>query len=197
MIDIDGKIVSLDVFEVMFACDYEQCKGICCVEGDSGAPLEAGEADMLRKYLPNVEHLLSPRALEVIKEQGVSYLDEDGDEVTSIVDGKDCVFTTYDEKGNCLCAYEKMYYDGEIDWIKPISCQLYPIRLTKYKDFTAVNYHKWSVCKCALKRGKREGKYVYQFLKAPLIRAFGEEWYQHLEEAAELLRSEAGGTLED
>lgn len=193
MIDIDGKIVSRDIFEVMFACDYQQCKGICCVEGDSGAPLEEGEADMLRKYLPEVRHLLSPRALEVIEAQGVSYIDEEGDEVTSIVDGKDCVFTTYDEEGNCLCAYEKMYYEGKIDWIKPISCQLYPIRLTKYKDFTAVNYHKWSVCKCALKRGRREGIYVYQFLRQPLIRAFGEDWYEQLEEVAKLLKAEMQG----
>ncbi|MDO4691396.1 MAG: DUF3109 family protein [Porphyromonadaceae bacterium] len=190
MIEIGDKIVSMDVFEVLFACDYEQCKGICCVEGDSGAPLEPGEAEMLRKYLPEVEHLLSPRAREVIAQQGVSYIDEEGDEVTSIVGGKDCVFTTYDERGNCLCAYEKMYYEGKIDWIKPISCQLYPIRLTKYKDFTAVNYHKWSVCKCALKRGRREGMPVYQFLKGPLVRAFGQEWYEQLEEAARLLREE-------
>lgn len=190
MIEIGDKIVSMDVFEVLFACDYEQCKGICCVEGDSGAPLEPGEAEMLRKYLPEVEHLLSSRAREVIAQQGVSYIDEEGDEVTSIVGGKDCVFTTYDERGNCLCAYEKMYYEGKIDWIKPISCQLYPIRLTKYKDFTAVNYHKWSVCKCALKRGRKEGMPVYQFLKGPLIRAFGQEWYDQLEEAARLLKEE-------
>lgn len=190
MIEIGDKIVSMDVFEVLFACDYEQCKGICCVEGDSGAPLEPGEAEMLRKYLPEVEHLLSPRAREVIAQQGVSYIDEEGDEVTSIVGGKDCVFTTYDERGNCLCAYEKMYYEGKIDWIKPISCQLYPIRLTKYKDFTAVNYHKWSVCKCALKRGRKEGMPVYQFLKGPLVRAFGQEWYDQLEEAARLLKEE-------
>lgn len=190
MIEIGDKIVSMDVFEVLFACDYEQCKGICCVEGDSGAPLEPGEAEMLRKYLPEVEHLLSSRAREVIAQQGVSYIDEEGDEVTSIVGGKDCVFTTYDERGNCLCAYEKMYYEGKIDWIKPISCQLYPIRLTKYKDFTAVNYHKWSVCKCALKRGRKEGIPVYQFLKGPLIRAFGQEWYDQLEEAARLLKEE-------
>lgn len=190
MIEIGDKIVSMDVFEVLFACDYEQCKGICCVEGDSGAPLEPGEAEMLRKYLPEVEHLLSSRAREVIAQQGVSYIDEEGDEVTSIVGGKDCVFTTYDERGNCLCAYEKVYYEGKIDWIKPISCQLYPIRLTKYKDFTAVNYHKWSVCKCALKRGRKEGMPVYQFLKGPLIRAFGQEWYDQLEEAARLLKEE-------
>lgn len=190
MIEIGDKIVSMDVFEVLFACDYEQCKGICCVEGDSGAPLEPGEAEMLRKYLPEVEHLLSSRAREVIAQQGVSYIDEEGDEVTSIVGGKDCVFTTYDERGNCLCAYEKMYYEGKIDWIKPISCQLYPIRLTKYKDFTAVNYHKWNVCKCALKRGRKEGIPVYQFLKGPLVRAFGQKWYDQLEEAARLLKEE-------
>lgn len=190
MVEIEGKIVSMDVFDTLFVCDYEHCKGICCVEGDSGAPLAKGEADMLRKYLPAVEHLLSPQAKEVIAQQGVSYIDEEGDEVTSIVGGKDCVFTTYDEQGGCQCAYEKMYYAGATDWIKPISCQLYPIRLTEYKDFTAVNYHKWSVCKCALKRGKREGVAVYQFLKAPLIRAFGEEWYGHLEEVARLLKEE-------
>lgn len=190
MIEIEDKIVSLDVFEVMFACDYEQCKGACCIEGDGGAPLEEGEADQLRKYLPQIQHLLSPKALKVIENQGVSYVDEDGDELTSIVDGRDCVFTTYDEAGNCFCAYEWAYRRGEIDWIKPLSCQLYPIRLSRYPSFTAVNYHKWSICKCALKRGKREGMPVYRFLKEPLIRAFGHEWYGHLEEVAKLLEAE-------
>lgn len=190
MIEIDDKIVSLDVFDVMFACDYKACKGICCVEGDSGAPLEAGEREMLIKHLPAIEHMLSPQAISIIQEQGVSYLDEDGDEVTSIVNGQDCVFTTYDNEGNCMCAYEKAYYEGAIDWIKPISCQLYPIRLTRYTDFTAVNYHKWSVCKCALKKGRKEGTRVYQFLKAPLTRAFGEEWYHKLEIAATALEAE-------
>lgn len=192
MLEVQDKIVSLDVLDVMFACDYQQCRGICCIEGDSGAPLEEGETEMLRKYLPEISHLLSPRALEIIHTQGVSYIDEEGDEVTSIVDGKDCVFTTYDAEGNCLCAYEKMYYEGKIDWVKPLSCQLYPIRLTRYKDFTAVNYHKWSVCRSALKRGKREGVRVYEFLKAPLVRAFGAEWYDQLQEAAEALRVERG-----
>lgn len=190
MIDIDGKIVSLDIFEVMFSCDYNACKGICCVEGDSGAPLAKGEREMLEKHLPQIKHLLSPKALRVIEEEGVSYLDQDGDEVTSIVEGKDCVFTTYDDEGNCQCAYEKMYYEGKIDWIKPISCQLYPIRLQEYKDFTAVNYHKWSVCKCALKKGRKEGTRVYQFLKGPLTRAFGAEWYEKLEIAADELIKE-------
>lgn len=190
MLEVQDKIVSLDVLDVMFACDYQQCKGICCIEGDSGAPLDPGEVEMLRQHLPEVRHLLSSRALEIIDAQGVSYIDEEGDEVTSIVEGKDCVFTTYDADGNCLCAYEKMYYEGKIDWVKPLSCQLYPIRLTRYKDFTAVNYHKWSVCRSALKRGRREGVRVYEFLKAPLIRAFGTEWYAQLEEVAQAWRAE-------
>lgn len=190
MIQIDDKIVSQDLFEVLFVCDYDTCKGECCVEGDSGAPLEPGEADELRRCLPEVRHLLSPAALEVIEEQGVSYFDEDGDEVTSIVRGRDCVFTTYDEQGRCACALEKVYNEGKTTFIKPISCQLYPVRLTKYPSFTAVNYHKWSICKCALKLGRKLQVPVYQFLRAPLVRAFGEEFYTQLEEVAALLKAE-------
>ena len=190
MIQIDDKIVSQDLFDVLFVCDYDTCKGECCVEGDSGAPLEPGEAEELRRCLPEVRHLLSPAALEVIEEQGVSYFDEDGDEVTSIVRGRDCVFTTYDEQGRCACALEKVYNEGKTTFIKPISCQLYPVRLTKYPSFTAVNYHKWSICKCALKLGRKLQVPVYQFLRAPLIRAFGEEFYTQLEEVAALLQAE-------
>ena len=190
MIQIDDKIVSQDLFEVLFVCDYDTCKGECCVEGDSGAPLEPGEAEELRRCLPEVRHLLSPAALEVIEEQGVSYFDEDGDEVTSIVRGRDCVFTTYDEQGRCACALEKVYNEGKTTFIKPISCQLYPVRLTKYPSFTAVNYHKWSICKCALKLGRKLQVPVYKFLRAPLVRAFGEEFYTQLEEVAALLQAE-------
>ena len=190
MIQIDDKIVSQDLFEVLFVCDYDTCKGECCVEGDSGAPLEPGEAEELRRCLPEVRHLLSPAALEVIEEQGVSYFDDDGDEVTSIVRGRDCVFTTYDEQGRCACALEKVYNEGKTTFIKPISCQLYPVRLTKYPSFTAVNYHKWSICKCALKLGRKLQVPVYKFLRAPLVRAFGEEFYTQLEEVAALLQAE-------
>ena len=190
MIQIDDKIVSQDLFDVLFVCDYDTCKGECCVEGDSGAPLEPGEAEELRRCLTEVRHLLSPAALEVIEEQGVSYFDEDGDEVTSIVRGRDCVFTTYDEQGRCACALEKVYNEGKTTFIKPISCQLYPVRLTKYPSFTAVNYHKWSICKCALKLGRKLQVSVYQFLRAPLVRAFGEEFYTQLEEVAALLQAE-------
>lgn len=189
MIEIDNKIVSEHLFDVYFACDYEKCKGICCVEGESGAPLAEGEADELRKYLPQVEHLLSDKARKVIAQQGVSYMDDDGDEVTSIIDGKDCVFTTYDEHGNGLCAYELMHRQGLIDFCKPISCRLYPIRLTQYPSFTAVNYHKWEVCKCALKKGRNMGMPLYRFLEEPLRAAFGDEWYEQLEAAAQLIKN--------
>ncbi len=188
MVEVGDKVVSLDVFDTMFSCDYLKCKGICCVEGDSGAPLLKDEVQELEAYLPDIEHLLSPRARKVIAEQGVSYIDEEGDMVTSIVDGQDCVFTMYNEIGGCQCAYEKVFFEGKIPFRKPLSCQLYPIRLSYYKDFTAVNYHKWNVCSCALKKGKREGVAVYQFLEDALVRAFGQEWYDELKEVAQALK---------
>lgn len=180
MIQIDDAIVGLDVIEKKFLCDLSACKGECCVEGDSGAPLESEEVDKLREVLPLVWDDLSPQAREVIKTTDVAYRDYDGEMVTSIVDGKDCVFTYYDESGICKCAIEKAYREGKTDFYKPISCHLYPIRLQKYKHFIAVNYHKWSVCKAAIVLGEKQGLKIYQFLKEPLIRKFGEAWYEQL-----------------
>lgn len=180
MIQIDDAIVALDVIEKKFLCDLSACMGECCVEGDSGAPLENEEVEKLREVLPLVWDDLSPKAQELIKATDVAYRDYDGEMVTSIVDGKDCVFTYYDEKGVCKCAIEKAYREGKTDFYKPISCHLYPIRLQKYKHFTAVNYHKWSVCKAAVVLGEKHGLKIYQFLKEPLIRKFGEAWYEQL-----------------
>lgn len=180
MIQIDDAIVALDVIEKKFLCDLSACMGECCVEGDSGAPLENEEVEKLREVLPLVWDDLSPKAQELIKSTDVAYRDYDGEMVTSIVDGKDCVFTYYDEKGVCKCAIEKAYREGKTDFYKPISCHLYPIRLQKYRDFTAVNYHKWSVCKAAVVLGEKHGLKIYQFLKEPLIRKFGEAWYEQL-----------------
>lgn len=187
MFQIQETIVSPDLFDKYFVCDYATCQGICCVEGESGAPLEAGEADLLRRHLDAVRDMLAPEALEVIDKQGVSYLDVERDEVTSIVNGRDCVFTTYDENGNCLCAFERAYRSGKIDFPKPLSCHLYPVRLTRYSGFTAVNYHRWEICRCAEALGRQTGTPLYRFLKEPLIRAFGEEWYREMEEIAALL----------
>lgn len=185
MIQIDDAIVALDVIEENFICDLSACLGECCVEGEAGAPLENEEVPILEKILPHVWDDLSPEAQQVIKEQGVAYKDHDGDMVTSIVNGKDCVFTYYDDKKMCKCAIEKAYKEGKIDFYKPISCHLYPIRLEEYKDFTAVNYHRWRICKAAVALGDKKGVRVYQFLKEPLIRKFGEAWYNELSIAAD------------
>lgn len=181
MIQIDDTIIATDIIEENFLCDLSVCKGECCVEGESGAPLEKDEVDTIEKILPLVWDDLSPIAQQTIEKQGVAYKDYDGEMVTSIVNGKDCVFTYYDETGICKCAIEKAFRNGKTDFYKPISCHLYPIRLQKYRDFTAVNYHRWKVCKAAVLLGNKEGLKVYQFLKEPLIRRFGEVWYKELD----------------
>lgn len=185
MIQIDDTIIALDVIEESFLCDLSACMGECCVEGDSGAPLETEEVEKLKEILPHVWNDLSPEAQAEIDQTGVAYEDTDGEMVTSIVNGKDCVFTYYDEKGICKCAIEKAYKAGKIDFYKPISCHLYPIRLQKYRDFTAVNYHRWRICKAAVALGGKEGVKIYQFLEQPLTRKFGKEWYEQLCIAAE------------
>lgn len=185
MIQIDDTLVSLDLLECPFICDLGQCKGECCVEGDSGAPLEDEEVEELEKVLPVIWDDLSPEAREIIEKQGVAYVDSDGDLVTSIVDGKNCVFTCYDEDGTCHCAIEKAYRQGKVSYYKPVSCHLYPVRVAKYPSYRAVNYDRWTVCKAAILLGQKENVPVYKFLKEPLIRKFGEEWYQQLEKVAE------------
>lgn len=180
MFQIGDAVVGIDVIEKKFICDLSKCKGSCCVEGDAGAPVLDSEVNIIKQVVPVVWNDLSKDAQEEITKNGPVYTDEDGDVVTSIIDGKDCVFTYYDENGLCKCAIEKAYREGKTDFYKPISCHLYPIRLQKYRDFIAVNYHRWQICDGALALGKKEGVHVYQFLKEPLIRAFGEEWYEEL-----------------
>lgn len=187
MIQIDDTLISLDLLDQFFICDLGACKGACCVEGDAGAPLEKEEFDLLTDLLPIVWDDLSPKAKELIKKQGVGYMDDDGEMVTSIVDGKDCVFTCYDGEGVCKCAIEKAYREGRTTFYKPISCHLYPVRVAKYNKFTAVNYHRWRICRAGEVLGKKENVRIFQFLKEPLIRKFGEEWYKALEECAEEL----------
>jgi hypothetical protein len=171
----------MDLLEESFICDLPVCKGICCVEGESGAPVEDEEVALLEEALPAVWDYLSPQAQEVIKKQGVVYLDEDGEFVTSIVEGEDCVFTCYDENGYCQCAIEKACREGKTNFYKPISCHLYPVRVANYRGFRAVNYHCRQVCRAAVQLGEKNGVKVFRFLKEPLIRKFGEEWYRHLE----------------
>lgn len=190
MIQIGDVIVSFDVLRKKFLCDLSACKGACCIEGDAGAPVEMDEIAELEEVLPVVWNDLSTEAQEVINQQGVVYADRDGDMVTSIVNGKDCVFTCYDEKGCCYCAIEKAFREGKTDFYKPVSCHLYPIRVKSYRAFKAVNYHEWDVCKAAVLLGNKEDVPVYKFLKTPLIRKFGEEWYAELEIAVEEMKNQ-------
>ena len=165
MVQIGDVVVSLDVFREKFLCNLDACKGECCIEGDAGAPVEPEEVKKLEEVLPVIWNELSPQAREVIGRQGVVYTDEEGDLVTSIVNGKECVFTCYDERGYCFCAIEKAYREGRCDFYKPVSCHLYPIRIDDYGSFKAVNYHRWDVCKAAVLLGKKENVPVYKFLK--------------------------------
>jgi hypothetical protein len=181
MLQIDDTIISLELLDESFVCDLEICKGNCCIEGDDGAPLENSEVQILENILPVIWDDLTEKSKDVIRIQGVSYIDDDGEPVTSIVNGAECVFTYTDDSGICKCAIEKAYRAGKTDFYKPISCHLYPVRLQHYTDYTAVNYHRWNVCSCARKLGGKLGIPVYKFLKEPLIRKFGAEWFDQLE----------------
>lgn len=184
MLQIKDTIVSLDLIEKYFVCDLDSCLGECCIEGDAGAPLTQEEARDLNRLLPEIIDELSPAAQAVARDQGASYVDEEGDTVTSIVGGRDCIFTCYAPGGMCLCALEKARREGRKQFFKPISCSLYPVRIKQYDGFTAVNFHRWKICKAAEVSGRKKGIRAYEFLREPLIRRFGEEWYDELERTA-------------
>lgn len=192
IIEIDNVLVSTDIFTEYFCCDLDACKGICCVEGDAGAPVTIDEIAGIEDAIDTVWDDLSATAQAVIDKQGVAYTDRDGDLVTSIVGGKDCVFTCY-EKGCCLCALERAWRAGKTAFCKPISCALYPIREKKLSNgMVALNYNRWDVCHDAVKKGNELRLPVYRFLRDPLVRRFGEDFYQQLCDAAQLIASESG-----
>ncbi|MDE5839236.1 MAG: DUF3109 family protein [Paramuribaculum sp.] len=185
MLQIGDTLVSLDLAERFFCCDLDKCLGQCCIEGDAGAPITTEEYKKLEEITPSLIPELLPAAIKIIEEDGVGYTDEEGDLVTSIVDGKNCVYTCYASGGKCLCAIERAFRQGKCDFRKPISCYLYPLRLTEYSTFTAVNYHRWKICRSAEQNGRELGIRLYQFMKEPLIERFGKEWYDELAEACE------------
>ena len=185
-----GKVLlSTEIVTEYFCCDLSACHGQCCVDGESGAPLTLDEAAQLERVLPIVEDSLSAEARKVIAQQGVAYVDIEGDLVTSIVNGQDCVFTYY-ESGCCLCAAERAYREQHTDWCKPISCALYPIREKRLSNgCIGLNYHRWSVCDPARRKGQELRLPIYRFLKAPLTRRFSEAWYKELEAAVDALQA--------
>ena len=180
----NNTLVSLDVLEKEFCCDLDTCRGCCCIEGDAGCPVTDEEVEQIQKLLPQLLPQMTKEAREVVEKQGLSYLDPSGEQVLSIVNGKDCIFARTDHQGWCYCLIEKLAKSQELraksPFLKPISCHLYPIRLTKVGDYTGVEYHRWDICHCARMKGKKLHLPLYQFLKEPLIRRFGQEWYDEL-----------------
>ncbi|WP_167610053.1 DUF3109 family protein [Maribellus sediminis] len=187
MIEIGRTILSDDVFEKHFVCDILKCKGACCIEGDSGAPLTDDEAMMIELEYSNFENYLPEKHIREVEKQGFSVIDSDGDLVTPLVDNRQCAFSFYDERGILKCAIEKAYFEGKSKFRKPISCHLFPIRITEYKRFDAVNYQELEICKPGRECGTSQKIPLYKFLKEPLIKKYGADWYAQVELAAEHL----------
>ena len=186
-------LVSPDIITETFCCDLDACKGACCVEGEAGAPVDLDEIAAIEDSLDTVWPQMSAGAQAVVDRQGVAYGDPEGDLVTSIVDGRDCVFTCH-EGGCCLCLLEKAYRAGLTEFCKPVSCALYPIREKRLGNgLVGLNYHKWSVCAPARSKGAELGLRVYEFLKEPLVRRFGQAWYDELAAVAAELRKRWDG----
>ena len=190
LIEIDDKIVSADLLRECFACDIAKCKGICCVEGNAGAPLEAEEVGILEREYAAYKPYMTPEGIEAVERQGFMVIDEDGDLTTPLVGDAECAYT-YQENGITLCAIEKAWLEGKTAFRKPISCHLYPIRVVRFSNGTAgLNYHRWSVCAPARECGRRLGIPVYKALREPIVRRFGEEFYKALEAAEEFIRQQ-------
>lgn len=185
MIKVGDILVSDDIRNVEFVCHLEKCKGACCVEGDLGAPLDEDELGQMHEIQKGVKPYLTKEGLAEIKKQGPYILDEDGDYSTPTIGGRECAYAIYDKQGILKCGIEQAWLDGKVKFRKPISCHLYPIRISKKKDFEAVNYHKWSICSAACSHGQALKVPLYKFLKEPLIRKYGEEWYGELVQAIE------------
>lgn len=183
MIQIGNVLVSFDVFEKKFCCDLSHCKGVCCIEGDSGAPLEKSEKKKIERNYLNIKPYMKPAGVDAIEKQGFAVIDRDGDLVTPLVANRECVYAI-EENGFCWCAIEKAWAEGKSNFRKPVSCHLYPIRVKKYPEFEALNYNKWDICACARQKGEQEGIPLYRFLKDALINKYGAEWYEQLEVAA-------------
>jgi len=180
MILVQHTVISDDIAEKQFVCDLIKCKGACCEEGDLGAPLDEDELAIIEEIYPKVKPYLSQKGIEAIENQGIYIKDFEGDFSTPTIDNKECAYAIHDEKGILKCGIEQAYLNKEIEFKKPISCHLYPIRTKKAGDYEILNYDRWSICAPACSNGEKLGVEVYKFLKEPLIRKFGENWYKEL-----------------
>jgi len=181
IIEIGKVLVSSDILEKHFVCDLNACKGACCVEGDDGAPLNQEEIDLIEDNIESIKPYMTQSGIDVVEEQGVFYMDRFNEPVTSLVNNKDCVFVTLDEKGITKCGIEQAYREGNISFNKPISCHLYPIRVSKFSTFESLNYDRWPICNPACSLGEQLKVPIYKFLKEPITRAYGEKFYSEIE----------------
>ncbi|MEY2963887.1 MAG: hypothetical protein RL754_1148 [Bacteroidota bacterium] len=180
MIEIDNKLLTTDLFKKEFVCNLNACKGACCVQGNAGAPVDEEEVAVLEAIYPSVAPYLTEKGRQSIENQGTS-VQGHGEMETPLIGGAECAYTIFDEDGTAKCGIEQAYNDGKVDFKKPISCHLYPIRIAKYTDFEALNYDRWSICSDACALGAELKVPVYRFLKEPLIRKYGPEFYEELE----------------
>ncbi len=181
MLAIQNTLVSLDLLERHFVCDLNACKGACCVKGDAGAPLTEKEINLLEELVDDILPFLDNEGKAMIAQKGVFEIDTDGDKGTALLENGRCAFALVDDNGMVSCGIEKAELAGKIDFKKPISCHLYPVRITEHAAYDAVNYNKWSICKPACDCGAKLNVPLYRFLKSALVRKYGEEWYQELE----------------
>jgi hypothetical protein len=187
MFQLHKTIVSEEILEKEFVCNLSACKGACCVDGDAGAPLDGEETRILAEIYPKIKPFLRPEGILAIEEQGTHVISDFGELETPLIDGKDCAYVIFDGK-TALCGIEQAYNQGLVDWKKPVSCHLYPIRVKEYSDFAAVNYHKWHICDDACSLGKELEVPVYKFVKEALVRKFGQQWFDELDKVAQELK---------
>ncbi|MBO3115459.1 DUF3109 family protein [Winogradskyella sp. DF17] len=185
MFQLGKTLVSEDIIENDFVCNLSACKGACCVEGDAGAPLDKEEVEILEDIYPKVKPFLRKEGIDAIEDQGTSITTAFGENETPLINGADCAYVIFDEHNKALCGIEEAYNQGAIDWKKPVSCHLYPVRIKDYSEFSAVNYDRWHICNDACSLGKELEVPIYKFVKQALIRKFGQDWYSELEKVAE------------
>lgn len=185
IIEVDDKLIAADIFSEKFVCDLAACKGACCVEGDAGAPVTTAEINLLEELFDKIKPFLTKEGIKAIEKKGVFYFDKDGDAVTTLVDNSACAFATFDPDGTAKCGIEQANNAGVIEFKKPISCALFPIRTKKFERFEALNYESIPICKPACECGSKLNVPVYRFLKEPLVRAYGKDFYEQLEVVAE------------
>lgn len=188
MFQIDKTIISEDIIEEEFVCNLSACKGACCVAGTAGAPLTKSETELLEKDYPKIKPYLAINGTGAISKLGAYIKIDDKNFETPLVNEAECAYATFEASGTAKCGIEQAYNDGAINWKKPISCHLYPIRITEYSSFSAVNYHRWEICKAACALGEKLKIPVYRFLKEPLIKRFGQKWYDELEKIGQELQ---------